>query len=232
MKQLLLLSIFIVSLLTAKSQLFDPKEMPSRFWFNTVGKNGLNFNYSLFNLRNVEQSPLDYNFSSIRVGYSISLQFPSEVIDKKDFFMDDYVTFTYFPNVTTSVNGQSARFKSYSWDMIRGLDILGWDFIDISPLYGWGFGNNKIFIDNNTKSKISNPFLNLTIGSDFKLTIPLQDKGLSLGAYALYKWDLTNPDWKDKDEFGAVPVQLKTTGLHTGFYIQWTYKRYQPNKML
>lgn len=232
MKHLLLLSLLIVSLVPAKSEIFDPKEMPSRFWFNTAGKKGINANYMMFELENVQQSPFEYNFSSLRIGYALTLQFPYEAMDKKDFFMDSYITFTYYPNVSTTVNGEAAKFKSYSWDFVRGIDIFGWDFIDISPLYGWGFGNNKIFIDSDTKTKISNPFFNLSLGTDFKLTIPFQDKGVSLGAFALYKWDLTNPSWKDKDDFGAVPRQLKNTGLLTGVYIQWTYKRHQPNKML
>lgn len=54
--------------------MFDPKEIPSRFWFNTSGKNGISVGYAVLEMKHVSSTVGKLNLNIPKMGITISSQ--------------------------------------------------------------------------------------------------------------------------------------------------------------
>jgi hypothetical protein len=208
---------------TVLGQGVDKKEkdpLPTRWFFNTTRKQAFDLSYGVLNAN--QNSSLNQLHKNIQF-WSIGMQYLSRTSNQ--FFTDDFIRYSKFLSIVNKDNGISNTFKGYQITGTSGLDLIGWRFFDITPLYGYSFGNRKVIEELGfQRVKFKNPFFALILGVDSRFNVFTGGvTGFSLGGYAYYLFDVTRSTWKTKSESVNFPENGKMNGLQLGISLQYIF---------
>jgi hypothetical protein len=196
----------------------DP--LPTRWFFNTTRKEAFDLSYGVLNAK--PHSELNQLHNNIQF-WSVGMQYLSR--SSEYFFADNFFRYSKFLSVTNKTNGVSNTYKGYQITGASGLDLIGWRFFDITPLYGYSFGTRKVIEEVSfQRTKFKNPYFALLLGVDSRFNVFTgAETGFSLGGYAYYLFDVTRSTWKTKSESMNFPANGKMNGLQLGISLQYIF---------